>query len=617
MMNKWLNRGLAIVGAFGVLIAASHASYIEHEGVQNTRANPAPGAAASDINTYTFQDEQINLLPDDGLVKVLRTSQKNLVNDFVPVVIPIKHAFPREIRNVMRRVTAAEGGRAEVYRDKEAKENALVLYAPKYMVPYLEDAVRALDVPWLEEYLDGAFDAYIHAQHREGSDIEAIAGNYAGTGGFRTIDETNNSIRVFDEEYRINKYAKAVEEVDIPCNQVGLEVKVYQVNALNDLKLGLDYVNWSNGPGRNLWSFAEAGYSAEQRAFGASSVFDPFLDARSFIHPALTDKDLINDIAAVTSSRAVNYLLTSNFVDFLQVKGTARVLTSANVTLCSGASATIAAENQVLAFVNNDNDLDSVHPDRGPTFIRRNNNGLIIDHGRDSIGRPSPVDLSSPGPELDGTAGSGGGTNSFLDFNNNGIRDFQDLNGNGRKDDGEDFTEPLLGGAPNSFNVQDGNRRLNYTHAGEVGITVELTPYVGLESMELEIDIELGEQGQIAPSGVPIINFRTVSTTVRLMDGQPFVIASLTQSEDIKNTAKAPFLGDIPGLGYIFGGETDTKRQDDLVITITPTFQLSDQVRLAKPPRIDALQRIINSSDCCPQGAPSIEYGFDQWLLDS
>ncbi len=615
MMNKWLNRGMAIVGALGILIAASNAAYIEHEGVQNTRANPAPGAGESNINTYTFQDEQINLLPDDGLVKVLRTSQKNLVNDFIPVIIPIKHAFPREIRNVMRRVTAAEGGRAEVIRDKETNENALALYAPKYMVPYLEDAVRVLDVPWLEEYLDGAFDAYIDVQHRNGGDVNAIASQYGGTGGFSTFDQTNNGLRRFDEEYRITKYAQAVEMVDIPCNQVSLEVKVYQVNALNDLKLGLDYINWSNGPGRNLWSFAEAGYSAEQRAWGRSSVFDPFLDARTFIHPALTSKDLVSDVAAVTSSRAVNYLLTSNFVDFLQVKGSARVLTSTNVTLCSGATAAIEAENQVLAFVNNDNNLDSVQPDRGPTFVRRNNNGLILGHGRDSVGRPSPIDVPTPGPELDGTAESGGGTNSFLDFNNNGIRDFQDLNGDGRKQNNEPFIEPLLGGAPAGFDVQDGNRRLHYQSAGEVGINVELTPYVGLESMELDVDIELGEQGQLAPSGVPIINFRTVSTTVRLMDGQPFVIASLKQSEDVKNTAKAPFLGDIPGLGYIFGGETDTKRQDDLVITITPTFQLSDQVRLAKPPRIDTLDCIIRGD--LPQGAPPIEYGFDQWLLDS
>ena len=99
------------------------------------------------------------------------------------------------------------------------------------------------------------------------------------------------------------------------------------------------------------------------------------------------------------------------------------------------------------------------------------------------------------------------------------------------------------------------------------------------------------------------------------MDGQPFVVAGLTQSNDVQNTAKAPFLGNVPILGYLFGGENDTNRHDDVIITITPTFQLSDQVNLATPPRINTMELIIDGK--MPQGAPAIKYGYDQWLLDS
>lgn len=49
---------------------------------------------------------------------------------------------------------------------------------------------------------------------------------------------------------------------------------MYEVNTNNDTKLGLDYINWKNGPGRNLWSFIVSGYRADQWAKGLTSVFD-------------------------------------------------------------------------------------------------------------------------------------------------------------------------------------------------------------------------------------------------------------------------------------------------------------------------------------------------------
>jgi type II secretory pathway component GspD/PulD (secretin) len=178
--------------------------------------------------------------------------------------------------------------------------------------------------------------------------------------------------------------------------------------------------------------------------------------------------------------------------------------------------------------------------------------------------------------------------------------------------------EVPVGSAPSAvaLPVPDYGRTLEYKSVGEVGMGMVLRPYVGLESMELEIAMGLGDENGIAPSGQPIINTRTVSTTVRLLDGQPFVFAGLTRKHDIKNTNKAPWLGSIPVLGYLFGGEQDTKRDNDIVIVITPKFHLATEVNLSTPPRVKTLDMMI-SNDCCPQqGAPTLRFGYDQWLLD-
>lgn len=538
MKHTWLTGKLPLLGLLGMLAPSALAGYPEFTDVQRRTAYPSPSQSESLINNYLFQDEQINILPTDGVIKVIRTDQKINIHDYVVRVFPIANANRSEIRNVIREVTAIEGGRAEVFVDSEGTGLSYVeVLAPAYMMPGIEQVIRELDVEWLNAYNDGATDVYYNAVHRDAADINVIAEVFAGDAGFSTIDTTNNAVRRFDEEYRAQKFLQAAAMVDIPCNMVLLEVTMYEVAASNDLKLGLDYVNWSNGPGRNLFAFAEAGYNGEQRAYGLSSIFDPFLDGRTFVGG--DDKSLILDTAVNESYRAVNYLLPSSYIDFLQSKGKARVLTTAELMLCSANTGTIGAENQLLAFVNNTGNVTDI--DVAPWIY-------------------------------DATAAR----------------------------------EKL---------VVDADRTVTYENVGASGITMELTPFVGLESMELDVDLEIGEPIGTAPNGLPIMATRTISTTVRLLDGQPFVIAGLKKINDTNSSAKAPGLGSIPVLGYLFGGEQDLKRRDDIIVTITPHFILASQTNVTRPPQIDSLEAIVLGDRA--QGTPSLDLFFDQYLIGS
>ena len=521
MKPNRLKSMMMLPGMLCFFVAGVQASYIEYGGVQSTNQGPSPSVPASNINDYTFQDEQINIKPNDGLVKVLRTDQKGLVNDFVVRTFPIRNATPREIRNVMRRVTRAEGGRAEVIRDKKNKKSWVQVLAPREVMPFIEKAIAALDVSYLSEYLDGAADIYLKMQHRKAEDVDRIASNYAGGEGFSTIDTTNNSVRRFDEEYRNGKYAKAARMVDVPVHQVNLSVRIYEVDTANDLKLGLDYINWKNGPGRTLFQFAEAGNYGYQRARNLSSIFDPFIPGRT---PLAGDSKVSRmDASAYEGYRAANFLLTSNFVDFLQSKGMARVVQQGDLMVVSSRSATINAGRTSLA---------------------------MVDHTGDNDG----------GPLLD-----------------------------------------LYG------------RELNYESAGTTGITMDVVPYVGTESMELDIDLAIGDQAGIAPNGTPILKTRTIATTVRLLDGQTYVLGALRQANHVESTAKMPILGSIPVLGYLFGGEADLNRTSDVVITITPKFYLASEDRVSRPRRLDTVEMIVQGEK--PQGTPDLRFGFDQWVI--
>lgn len=617
MMTNWFTRGFAVLGLAGVMAVPALASYPESDGVQNTNANASPSTDASNVNNYVNQDEQINLLPTDGLVKVLRTDQKNLVNDYVTKTIPVKNANIRELRNVVRRMVALEGGRAEAIKNPEAGKGYIEVVAPGYMIPYIEDAIANLDVQWLKEYWDGGADIYLKMQHRDAALVDAMASNYGSAEGLSAVDTTNNSVRRFDQPARNEKYTQAVGLIDIPPNQVELEVKVYEVTASNDLKLGVDYIAWKNGPGRNLFSFASAGYQDFQRSRGKTSIYDPYVNG--YVDIPSNQKVKVADFDGRESYRSANYLLTSNFVDFLQSKGQARVINSQKLMLMTSKEGTIGNTEQVAAITNN---LNEVNSDFTAKNVSRTNSSI------------SPYAYLAEETRANlRTATLEGVSVTFIDANANGILDkneavlsdkglFIDKNANGVLDDNETLIGPPNGSTSSpegdvSTPIADYGRKVEYTNVGEVGMSLTLKPSVGLESMELAVKMEIGELNGYAPSGTPIINTRTVDSTVRLLDGQPFVLAGLTRKHDLKSTNKAPWLGSVPVLGYLFGGEQDLKRDNDVLVVITPRFHLANEVNLATPPHIKTLDLMVKREKAAPaQGIPGLTFGYDQWLLD-
>jgi type II secretory pathway component GspD/PulD (secretin) len=504
-----------------------------------------PDAAASNVDNYINQDDQLNLDANTGNVRVLRTNEKAALNDYVTATFPINNATPRELRNVFRSILSIEGGTAEVIRDRNTGDNMLQVIAPSFTMPYIQRALPTLDESWIREYDTGSADVYYKAVNRRVADVDVFASRFASSdNGFSAVDFTANAVSRIDEPYRIESYEKGAKMVDIPANQVLLDVAIYEVTASNDLKLGLDYIAWKNGPGRNLWNFIYSALDAQSNNDNTGSIFDPFASG----HPLLgtvagnTNVKLYNDVDQYY--RAVNYLLPSNFIDFLQVKGDARVINKQQLQVKSANTATISADDQLLALVSQPSDLDNVDADTRQGIVE--------------------IQVERPGH----------------------------------------------GNVP----FHDTDRTLNYTNAGSTGVSLTVTPFVGLESMELVVSVEVGDLTGIAPNGTPIIGTRTLDTTVRLMDGQEYVVAHLKRTNNIEEAAKAPFFGDIPVLGYLFGGETQTNRESDLLVVITPHFHLSSQTDLGLTADAQSTKDIVvgDASYSAPDRVP---YGYDQWML--
>jgi general secretion pathway protein D len=109
----------------------------------------------------------------------------------------------------------------------------------------------------------------------------------------------------------------------------------------------------------------------------------------------------------------------------------------------------------------------------------------------------------------------------------------------------------------------------------DVGIKIEVEPRVHHNkevTMKLAVEVSslngtiTVQQGQ----DQPIIATRTISSNIRLKDGETNFLAGLFRNDKSNNTDTVPFLGDIPVLGRLLSRKKTTNNATDIVLTLTP-----------------------------------------------
>ena len=107
---------------------------------------------------------------------------------------------------------------------------------------------------------------------------------------------------------------------------------------------------------------------------------------------------------------------------------------------------------------------------------------------------------------------------------------------------------------------------LTATVLGKDEIIMNLVPITS----ELEEPIAVRPIPGGGEVGLPIINVREMSTTVKVKGGEMLVIGGLISETKDKTGAFAPVLGDIPGLKYLFGWENKQVLKRELIILLRP-----------------------------------------------
>lgn len=107
----------------------------------------------------------------------------------------------------------------------------------------------------------------------------------------------------------------------------------------------------------------------------------------------------------------------------------------------------------------------------------------------------------------------------------------------------------------------------------DTGIILTVTPRVnasGIVTLNIAQEVSGAVPNTTSDIVAPVVNKTAFQTTVILKDGQPLALGGIIETSDNYTRSRIPIIGDIPGLGTIFGSTSKNTSRKELVLLITP-----------------------------------------------
>lgn len=116
----------------------------------------------------------------------------------------------------------------------------------------------------------------------------------------------------------------------------------------------------------------------------------------------------------------------------------------------------------------------------------------------------------------------------------------------------------------------------------DVGIKVDVEARVHHNrEVSLKLTVEISEVKPSA-SGTseeqPTISTRTITSSIRLKDGETSFLAGLIRTKAANSRGGLPFISDIPLVGSLFGGKRQETARDDIFLSLTPHITRAPQI---------------------------------------
>ncbi len=210
------------------------------------------------LNTIIAKDEDAK--KDEKVVKILRTTNKAQIQGYVPVVYTFKNVNPHEVVNWFTSALATEEGGCFTFLGPDGQSGKMLVMCPEHQIPYFDQLAKDLDRPKLTS-APGSKYVYYRFKHRNPYDAGLLNVLSSLSNEVLWPDRETNSILLFDAPAGGDRGVKNLGEIlDLPTPMAQINLKIYEVAVGNNAAMGLDYLAWKNGPGKNL---ANISYSVD------------------------------------------------------------------------------------------------------------------------------------------------------------------------------------------------------------------------------------------------------------------------------------------------------------------------------------------------------------------
>ncbi len=381
-----------------------------------------------------------------------------------------------------------------------------------------------------------------------------------------TTDPELNSLFFFTTLFSRKNIAEALSKYDQPLPQIGIEFVVYELDEEEDGQIGNDFQTWKNQAGSDLLALG----GRFRNNWAAETA---------------------NGILPQSGSNSTRFLnlgpnWNTSYLSFLVSTSRAHVMTSGEITVCNNRPAVIdrttkifvtentPMTNQILSSSTTVN--GSISSSKSTLtdyyFIAADSSGkaITINNGSGSItGSCSAVKMMPPGNPA--------ATRYQLAIEGGTlVKQGEYL---GRQAETASF-ELYKREVDSSGNITwatvdwtddikiDKGVSQQTIPSPEFGLKMTVTPQICAQSTTLEIQVTNSSLAGWQSDGTPRITRDSDITTAVMLDnrGQNFVLGGIEKSTVVRSTSGMPLLRELPGLGWLFGSESETTQKTHLIV---------------------------------------------------
>jgi len=335
-------------------------------------AQNAPATDGLEFNRFARKDPATLAQKPGGPTERIEVQSTDDHIDYVVKAYTLQQANAAEIFHLILNAVTLEGGsvdRIAMGSEVAFLENGdvsyryegqsiLVVTAPQWMLPYIDQTVEVLDQADLESSSFGTGYTFLRPKHRRPSELlDLISASAASGQEVFAADDSRNVLYLEDTPSYVGIIAEALEAFDRPPDQIEAHIRIFEIDETRSRDVGLD------------WAAFQKSLSGGDLTFLWGQPFDTNLNLQS-----------------VTASLSFFPTLATEFLNYQSRKGNARVITDTRIRVINGETATIESVLQIpyvlRGFVNNDvidtpyrDSPEALDPDR---LIKEFVEGVVI-----------------------------------------------------------------------------------------------------------------------------------------------------------------------------------------------------------------------------------------------